>query len=116
MVIESDHSIRALLVEWLETAGYRTRIPLRDGPIAPADVDLLLVDLVDLRSAGAASIDCWRAIYGDAQVIALSTQLDRNLDGSSRLARAIGADHVFSKPVNRADLLSAVSNSLERPR
>jgi CheY-like chemotaxis protein len=112
VLIEEDIAMQALIAEWLAQAGYRVEA-LKSGATTPvAGVDLVIVDVPNLRAGDALHVRALRASYPGAQIIGLSAQLGRSLPGSSDRARALGVASLLSKPCASRELLDAVADAI----
>jgi|GEM_PF-994843 len=116
VVIEEDSAMRTLICEWLLGEGYAVQaLPAQgasSGALQSAGVDLVIVDVPDLRSAGDRTVRAVRASYPQAALIGLSTRLGRSLHSDSNPARALGLRRLVAKPCARGELLQAVSDTI----
>jgi len=112
IVMDENEPLRALLAEWLTSAGYR----VREGTLQDADneeaVDLVVFDLPQLRTYGATLTSRVRAAFPGAALLGLSTQLRESLSSASALVRALGLSALLAKPCSRLELLAAVATAL----
>ena len=114
LVIDQDEPSRALLREWLCAEGHEV------VDLAPAQargavaVDLVLVDLPRLRQRMAERVREVRALYPQAAIIGLSTQVPCSLPDDSALPGALGLHQLLGKPGSRDELLHAVGAALRR--
>lgn len=108
VVIEEDGAMRMLIREWLDAAGYAAGKASVDG----AHVDLVIVDIPNLRSHAAQTVRAVRAAHPRAAMIGLSTQLGRSLPGDSAQAIALGLGRLIAKPLARDELLAAVADAI----
>jgi DNA-binding NtrC family response regulator len=109
VVIEEDVAMRTLIREWLEAAGYQVRTP---APNAGGEVDLVVVDIPNLRVLGAQTVHDVRVRYPRAAVVGMSTQLGRSLPGDSAQAVALRVGRLMAKPLARDELLAAVAGAI----
>ncbi len=108
--------MRELLGEWLTAQGYRViGRPDGSGLRAPG-VDLVVVDVPNLRTQGAERVSEVQANYPLARLIGMSTRLARSLLGQSAAASALGVRRLIAKPCTRDELLQAVADALGEPR
>jgi CheY-like chemotaxis protein len=111
VVIEEDVAMRALIGEWLGE-GYDVRAlssvdASRGGPEPCAD--LVILDLVNLRSQGVKAIGAVRLRFPAAKVIGMSTQAGRSLGANSETLRGLGLVRLLAKPCEREELLEALA-------
>lgn len=106
--------MRMLICEWLRGEGYAVRqLPTPSGA-APAEVDVVIVDVPRFRARGAEAVRAVRERYPRAALIGLSTQLGHSLQGGANPARALGLRRLVPKPCGRDELLHAVSDALHK--
>ena len=114
IVIEEDVAMRALIGEWLAGEGYEVRA------VSPIDAsrggndlstELVIVDLVNLRSQGVKEIAAVQLRFPGAKVIGMSTQVGRSLGGNSEALRGLGLVRLLAKPCEREELLEAVAEA-----
>src|SRR5258705_998340 len=82
VVIEEDIAMRELIGEWLAGEGYDVRaLSSADASRGGGDLsaELVIVDLVNLRSQGAQAVGAVRLRFPGARVIGMSTQVGRSL-------------------------------------
>ena len=115
LIIDEDSAMRELLGEWLVADGYRVvGWPAGEG-LGEAGVDLVIVDVPNLRTDGADTVRKARAEYPLAQVIGMSTQLGQSLLPHSPAARSLGVRRLLAKPCSREELLESVVDAIGRP-
>jgi CheY-like chemotaxis protein len=112
VLIEEDIAMQALIAEWLAPAGYRVEALKRSATTPMAGVDLVIIDVPNLRAGDALHMRALRASYPGARVIGLSAQLGRSLPGSSDRALALGVTALLSKPCTSGELLDAVGDAI----
>ena len=110
VVIEEDVAMRTLIREWLEGARYA--VGRVGGSPAPDGVELVIVDIPNLRFHGANTVRNAREKYPHAAIIGMSTQLGRSLPGNSVEASALRVVRLIAKPLTRDELLAAVVDSI----
>lgn len=103
---EEDDLIRELLERWLGEAGYALTAAGDEPP------SLVIVDVPSPRGAQA-RIQALQAVYAAAPILILSGRFRRGLAGSTEAARRLGVKKVLPKPFTRAELLSAVRESMD---
>jgi len=114
VVIEEDVAMRALIGEWLAGEGYDVRsLSTADASLGGAEpcAELVIVDLVNLRSQGAKAIGAVRLRFPAAKVIGMSTQLGRSLGANSETLRGLGLVRLLAKPCEREELLEALAEA-----
>jgi DNA-binding response OmpR family regulator len=113
LVVETDDLIRQLLERWLGEAGHAVFACAAGDPAPEGGVRLVIADVASPRRAGA-RIASLRAAYG-APMLVLSARFRRGLGASAAAARQLGVQKVLPKPFTRAELLAAVSETIEGP-
>jgi DNA-binding response OmpR family regulator len=113
LVIETDDLIRELLERWLGEAGYAVVACAAGDPPPAEGARLVIVDVESPRGAGA-RIASLQAAY-QAPMLVLSARFRRGLGASAAAARQLGVQKVLPKPFTRAELLAAVSETIEDP-
>ena len=117
VVIDDDMAMRTLICEWLTAEGYRVRgLAVADDRKGGGDADLVIVNVLNLRSRGAQTLREVQAMYPQSALIGMSTQLGRSLSGDSALARSLGVKRLVAKPVARDEMLNAVIATIGIPR
>ena len=114
VIFEPDDLMRELLEQWLRDAGYAVhRIDdAADATGTPAK--LVIADVPDPGGAEAL-LARLRTTY-DLPILALSTRFRRGLAGSGSAAQRLRVDKVLPKPFTRAELLSAVLETIALSR
>lgn len=109
-VIDEDAAMRALIAEWASEAGYPVlALPSSDAVgNEPVDCAIVILDLVNLRSDGAAAVRRARARFPDAAFLGMSTQLAASMATGSAAARELGLSAVLAKPCARTELVAAL--------
>jgi DNA-binding response OmpR family regulator len=108
VVVENDDLIRHLLESWLGEAGYTVaRGSPHKSALAPVLVIADIANPLDAESA----IQALQAMYL-APILVLSARFRRGLGASATAARRLGVRTVLPKPFTRAELLSAVRESI----
>src|SRR5260221_14526097 len=114
VVIEEDIAMRALIGEWFASEGYQVRaLSTIDASRGGSDLsaELVIVDLVNLRSQGAQAIGAVQLRFPRAKVIGMSTQVGRSLGANSETLRGLGLVRLLAKPCEREELLEAVAEA-----
>jgi len=112
VIVETDDLIRELLERWLGEAGYGVMSCTRDHVAAVVKPQLVIADVSNPGSAGA-TIGALRAAYS-VPILSLTALFRRGLGGSEEAARRLDVCKVLPKPFTRAELLAAVSESIDR--
>jgi two-component system, chemotaxis family, chemotaxis protein CheY len=114
LLVDDSGLARRTIRQMLETAGYAV-VEAEDGMSALERYflekpDLVLLDLVMKGMMGLDVLAKLHEMDPDVRAIVVSADIQ---DSSREMAAAAGARDFLSKPVNRANLLSAVSGVLE---
>lgn len=112
LVIEFDALIRSLLMEWLEELGLRVLTVGSLDALPATAVQLILLDLVNLRRASGRIVERVRSKYPGVPILGLSTQATHLVSADSRAALALGVDMLLPKPCDRQTLSTAVRSLL----
>jgi DNA-binding response OmpR family regulator len=107
LVVEPDELILGLLERWLGEAGYA--VVVGDG----RDPHLVIIDVPDPLGAERV-IESVRRTH-DSPILLLSARFRRGTGSSASVAHQLGVSRVLPKPFTRAELLSAVSESIDGP-
>jgi DNA-binding response OmpR family regulator len=100
LIVERDSLLRGLIAEWLAQSGAEAVYP--DGG-APLDVDVVLVDVEDVRQAREV-LSTWRRAYPRAEIIAASARFCASGTANDAMASRLGATQVLAKPFTRSEL------------
>lgn len=105
--------MRALIGEWLDGEGHEVMGMPSLGALSQIipGRDIVILDLLNLRSQGAAVVQQARACFPGAALLGMSTQLGRTLDLCSALARELGLSGLVAKPCSRDELLKAFAEA-----
>lgn len=117
LVIDDDYQIRDMLSQILEQAGYDVEVA-PDGAVGvnmyrenPAD--LIITDILMPEKEGWETITELRRDFPDVRIIAISGGGEKTGPYSYlMLAKRFGAEHVFTKPVKKEELLRAIRGML----
>jgi CheY-like chemotaxis protein len=113
LVLESDHLIRTLIVEWLGMAGADAlcATDLADARQRAQGCDLILVDVpAPYRAARRTVMQLAQAIP-HAPIIAMSADVTATCQAAREaLARELGARAVLVKPFSQHALLTAIQS------
>ena len=106
--------MRALLQEWLSSAGYR--LPeAAPGMERPNRADLVIVSICSPKHAGAQMLQEVQAAHPGTPLIALSGQFRGGLSTAGATAHSLGVARVIAKPLTRKALLEAVHAMIGPP-
>ncbi|MEJ2155087.1 MAG: response regulator [Desulfobacteraceae bacterium] len=117
LIIEDDEFVMNMLKQTFERAGYEVgtasngRIGLQLYQCKPFDV--VITDLIMPDMEGIETISKLRKDDPTVKVIAISGGGRNSPDDYLHLAKKLGADRTFSKPVDRNELLAAVKDLVE---
>mgnify|MGYP001828604565 CR=1 FL=1 len=128
LIIDDEEDIRDALQMVLESAGYEVRIASNGNEAIeiqhrePADV--IITDIIMPEKDGVATIKKIRQEFPGIRIIAISgggdidpvTYKPEAIKTSAYLvaAKEAGADHTFTKPFERKDLIQAVDDLLHK--
>jgi len=107
--------MRALLKEWLCSAGYEVQAA-RPATTEPAGkVALAVVSIYMPKHTGAQLLQRVQAAHPEAPLIAISGQFRGGLSSVGATARCLGVAQVIAKPLTRDALLAAVHAMIGPP-
>ena len=109
VIYEADDLMRALLGEWLTSAGYRVAAVAPFDFLPHAAADLVILNIGMPKRAGSRVADRMRAAYPGTPIIAISAQFRADLSTAGVTAKTLGVTQVIAKPLTRDVLLAAVS-------
>ena len=108
VILDDNVPIRELLAEWLSGAGHLVldphTLPMAQSP----EIDVVLIDLPNLREGARSAIAPLRLRFARAQRVGLSTHLGESLPQRSAVARSLGLFAVLAKPCSRTELLGVI--------
>lgn len=112
LVVDDDDDVRELLRQMLERAGYEVSAAA-DGRQGIAEyrrsaADLIVLDIVMPEKEGLETIMELRRDDPEVKIIAISGGGRIGPQSYIEVARALGAQRTFSKPLDRKDFLAAV--------
>jgi CheY-like chemotaxis protein len=115
VIYEQDILMRALLEEWLSTAGYSVQgvAPRRMQP--KGKVDLVIASIYMPKQEGAQFVREIQAAHPHTPLIAISGQFRSGLSANGATAQALGVQQILAKPLTRADLLAALRAMIGAP-
>lgn len=106
--------MRALLQEWLCSAGYH--VPeTAPGNESPNRADLVIVSISSPKHAGAHLLQEVQAAHPGTPLIALSGQFRCGLSTAGATAHSLGVAQIIAKPLTRDALLGAVHAMIGPP-
>lgn len=111
LVLESDHLIRALIVEWLGMAGTDTLCvaDLTDAKTQAKGGDLVLADVPAPYRAARRTVMQLAQALPHTPIIAMSADITAcGQAAQEALARELGASAVLVKPFNQHALMTAI--------
>jgi CheY-like chemotaxis protein len=116
LVIDDDDQIRIMLRWILEREGYEV-IDAPDGGVGTAlykanPTDLVITDIFMPNKGGIDAMMDLLDVFPRLKIIAISGGGSVNAEQVLRMAKSLGAQQVFTKPVNIKDLLQTVSGLL----
>jgi DNA-binding NtrC family response regulator len=114
-IYEEDQLMRALLQEWLCSAGYHVHVAALPGAAVPSNVDVAIVSIYMPKDAGARLLQGIKAVHPKTPLIALSGQFRGGLSSVGSTARSLGVAQVIAKPLTRDALLGAVHAMIGAP-
>ena len=114
-IYEEDQLMRALLHEWLCSAGYHVPVAAPPGAALAGKVDLAIVSIYMPKHAGAQLLQEVQAAHPRTPLIALSGQFRGGLSSVGTTARSLGVARVIAKPLTRHALLGAVHAMIGPP-
>jgi len=107
--------MRALLQEWLCSAGYHIQVAAPPGTAPPGKVDLAIVSIYSPKHEGAQLLREVQAAHPRTALIALSGQFRCGLSSVGTTAQSLGVAQVIAKPLTRDALLGAVHAMIGPP-
>ena len=117
LIVDDDEQVRVMLKLTLEREGYAVD-EAQDGVEAlrkydPAHHDLIITDIVMPEKEGIETIMELQGRNRWIKIIAISGGGRINPEDYLKWARRFGVEHTFTKPVDRSQLLAAVSELLD---
>jgi len=119
LVIDDDAIMRDLIADWLEAAGYKVR-KVSGCTAGVAEIErsqpaVIVSDMWMPGPCGAEAIQWMQRTFPKVRIIAVSGHFGFGHGSSKDAALAAGAAKALTKPVKRAELLSAVAELLGAP-
>ena len=106
LIVERDSLHQDLIREWLEEGGAQA-LYAHTAPLAPADIDAVLVD-VSCQQQAHATVMSWRRAYPDAAFVLASARFSRGDMANDAMAARLGVTRILAKPFTRSDLWAAL--------
>jgi DNA-binding response OmpR family regulator len=112
LVTDDDADLRSTLERFLHLSGYEVEVG-RDGldgaqKLTQKEYALLITDIVMPNQEGLESIIQARKRYPALKIIAMSGASKTSTEVYLRVAKNVGADHVFAKPFQPKEMLAKV--------
>jgi len=116
LVIDDDVLVRLMVRHMLEQAGHEVT-DAEDGAVAvdlcgQSPPDLVITDINMPGKDGWETIVALRSQFPHLKIIAISGGDQQQTSFNLSLSTRLGADRIFTKPVPKAELLSAVAELL----
>jgi len=116
LIIDDEEQIRSMLKIFFKKKGYEveTAADGRQGlqAIGQYSFDLVITDIIMPNKEGLETIRELRTRYADLKIIAMSGGGRIDPTTYLKMARDLGADHVFFKPIEMEELSIAVEQLL----
>ncbi len=118
LIIDDESQVRTLLKKMLQREGYDV-VTASDGHegvnmFKKDPVDLVLTDIIMPEKEGIEVIQELRQSYPDLPIITMSGGGRNSPESYLSVAKLLGANAVFEKPVEREKLLSAIKKALKK--
>jgi DNA-binding response OmpR family regulator len=118
LIVEDDKDLREMLKSSLLKRKY-TVLEASNGKEAflrfkPSVVDLIITDIIMPEEDGLKVIMQLRELKPEVKIIAISGGGKAGPGNYLNLARALGADEIFTKPFSITNLLSRIDRILEK--
>lgn len=112
LVIDDDPQVRMMLRMTFEDAGFEV-LEASDGEAGvkqfrSSPTEIVITDLVMPGKEGIETIVEIKQVFPEAKVVAISGGGKLGPDNYLKIAAECGAEHVFSKPIDRARLVACV--------
>ena len=111
LIVECDNLVRELLKRWLREAGYVVKAVDAGALNHQSGADLLIANVPNPAFA-APLVSALRASSA-TPILLISARLRHRAGLTPHIARGLGVQGVLAKPFTRAELLAAVTNSLQ---
>jgi DNA-binding response OmpR family regulator len=115
VIYEDNDLMRALMQEWLSSAGYRVRTEASDLTSDPGRAALVIVSIYMPKHSGPQLVREVQAAHPGTPLIAISGQFRARISTVGATAQTLGVQQVIAKPFTRADLLAAVRAIIGAP-
>lgn len=119
LVVDDDVQVREMLTERLAGVGY-TVSPANDGVQCLSECrkdppQIIIMDLIMPEKEGIETIKIVRSEFPNVKIIAISGGLRGGTIDFLPIAKCLGAEFVFRKPVNFKELRAAIDELLNSP-
>lgn len=116
LIIDDDYLVRDMLERLMRKACYKV-VTAEDGNRAlrlhrDNPVDLVITDIIMPEKEGLETITEFRKLSSGVKIIAISGGGRVGPSSYLRMAKLLGADRTFAKPVDTAQLLATVEELL----
>ncbi|MBU0753827.1 MAG: response regulator [Planctomycetes bacterium] len=112
LIIEDDDQVRSMLRDRLENEGFEIEEAVQGGEglslIGKKSFDLVITDIVMPEVEGIEVIETLKTTNPHLKIIAISGGGRIGPEIYLKIAKSLGANKVFAKPVDWEDLLSSV--------
>ena len=117
LVIDDDNDFRSMVCDLLSRAAYAV-VEAKDGVEglkmnAAEKPDLVITDIVMPNQDGIGTIMSLHEECPDSKIIAVSGGGVGQPEDYLHMAKGLGANHVFTKPIDNGEFLKAVKNLLD---
>ncbi len=117
LVIDDEQPFREAMRFTLEEEGYAV-VDAENGRVGidiyrQSPTDLIITDIVMPEYEGMETILALKREFPEVRIIAMSGRQQTGPASFLGMAEKLGAGHTLTKPFRRAELLSAVRNSLD---
>ena len=119
LVVDDEVQIRILLRQLLEKEGHKVE-EASNGQIAldlyrEDPFDLVILDIIMPEKEGVETIMELKRNFENVKIITISGGGRIGPDNYLKLAQQLGALYIFTKPIDNAKLLKAISEILTKP-
>ncbi len=118
LIVDDDELIRITLHTILERAGYETTMATngQDGlnKFRARPADLIILDMILPEKGGIEALIEFRQAQPDVKIIAISRGVWGKETDCLQTIKTLGANHCFTKPIHRDDLLGVMGKLLSQ--
>lgn len=115
LVVDDEESVRHLLRQVLESAGYRVQVAINGIEAIEAfnrePADLIIMDIIMPEKEGIETIIELRQSYSDIKIIAISGSGEES--PYLMMAKHLGADYILDKPFSPDELIDTIEMLLK---